>query len=770
VQTPCEKSIITYVSSLFDALPKSQANNKSQIQNEKQKKGIQQEYSMLIKSLNLWLNYTINNKQYDSKSTIPNDFVELKSLIADLKTFRLEEYHNKQKERNKINSIHSELQNYLPKQASLIMDPNEDIKILDRLWDKLDQTIQNREAQLEKAILSWDKNQKKYEMVSQATKSLNQSLNLIREQIGFCIKRLENSYDSNRNNSNTSDPVMLNDEIRNHFERIKESINSNEGDIRKNLIHAYQLQEESYPNSNVLIQGLEKLEQITIDLLVTISSPMPAKISNNNNTSQNFTLRSVKQSKKSNKKNRDKSASPTSNSQSLLLTTSNSSGISSTTTNLSSDISNSSNTDHLFTPVQSLASRYYDSSAVSTPISSASNTSASYNITNSPVPTVSYSKTNGSNKSLNKLVKQGPLQSKLWDLLIQSIRWIESKKVEAETIQFKPDIVSNDAELAKIRSINMEINKFNVTLEQIESLKSDHPDTNELSLKLEELFSSLNHLCETLQIKQKDLESLKEFNRLVQDELRYIGEMEDIELNRDWSQPKKFKSSELIQHKLNVELTLNHKKNKLNEIYKSAERLLKLKHPASVDINAYVSTLKTNTSWLHQLMNILNVHIIHLQDYEEFNVEFKELNSYLNDSSEKFQELCAQSIALNPTTTNSTIVQDFVNKFNIFKHNFQTVYQFKTQFDNLYDFANKLPSYKMRKMVLKPPFNKAQILTDYFDCEFTIPKNEVCLIEDNSNQIKWKVVSLVKNRQALVPSVCFVLNGPDPELMEMIDK
>jgi hypothetical protein len=25
--------------------------------------------------------------------------------------------------------------------------------------------------------------------------------------------------------------------------------------------------------------------------------------------------------------------------------------------------------------------------------------------------------------------------------------------------------------------------------------------------------------------------------------------MEDIELNRDWSQPKKFKSSDLIQHK-----------------------------------------------------------------------------------------------------------------------------------------------------------------------------------------------------------------------------
>lgn len=41
-----------------------------------------------------------------------------------------------------------------------------------------------------------------------------------------------------------------------------------------------------------------------------------------------------------------------------------------------------------------------------------------------------------------------------------------------------------------------------------------------------------------------------EFNKLIQDELRYISEMEDIELNRDWSQPKKLNSSDLIQHKM----------------------------------------------------------------------------------------------------------------------------------------------------------------------------------------------------------------------------
>ena len=43
----------------------------------------------------------------------------------------------------------------------------------------------------------------------------------------------------------------------------------------------------------------------------------------------------------------------------------------------------------------------------------------------------------------------------------------------------------------------------------------------------------------------------------------------------------------------------------------------------------------------------------------------------------------------------------------------------------------------------------------------------MCKIEDNSNQLKWKVLSLDKNRHAEVPSVCFVLKGPDSELVDM---
>jgi hypothetical protein len=50
-----------------------------------------------------------------------------------------------------------------------------------------------------------------------------------------------------------------------------------------------------------------------------------------------------------------------------------------------------------------------------------------------------------------------------------------------------------------------------------------------------------------------------------------------------------------------------------------------------------------------------------------------------------------------------------------------------------------------------------------------LSKGELCKIEDNSNQISWKVVSIESRRDALVPSVYFLLKGPDPDLVESID-
>lgn len=74
---------------------------------------------MLFKSLSRWLNDSLN--LLESKTVPPNDYVELKSLIADLKTFRLEEYANKQREKKKLHHIYSELQVSQPRPLLLLL-------------------------------------------------------------------------------------------------------------------------------------------------------------------------------------------------------------------------------------------------------------------------------------------------------------------------------------------------------------------------------------------------------------------------------------------------------------------------------------------------------------------------------------------------------------------------------------------------------------------------------------------------------------------------
>ena len=152
VTAPDEKSLITYVSSLFEALPSIKQTTSSCQLNDKEKKGLLQEYAIVFKYLFRWLNQSIDSFELNLKSHLSNDYVELKSLIADLKSFRLEEYSNKQRDKLKLNSIYSELQATYQKKLPQIIDSNEDIRLIEKLWDKLDQAIQNREFQLENAI------------------------------------------------------------------------------------------------------------------------------------------------------------------------------------------------------------------------------------------------------------------------------------------------------------------------------------------------------------------------------------------------------------------------------------------------------------------------------------------------------------------------------------------------------------------------------------------------------------------------------------------
>lgn len=196
----------------------------------------------------------------DSQTPLPNDYIDLKSLMADLKAFRLEEYPLRQKDRKKLTYLYSELQNIYPKHFAQSIDPAENIKLLESLWEKLDQSLQNRESQLEQAIYKFERMQKTFEKLNREAKNLNENLNILKEQLNLCISKLKSSTNSVVNEKSSkfqqmhSTPLFNTGEYRKTIETISSNIRQNEISLRQYLIDAHKLKEEKYPNSESLIQ------------------------------------------------------------------------------------------------------------------------------------------------------------------------------------------------------------------------------------------------------------------------------------------------------------------------------------------------------------------------------------------------------------------------------------------------------------------------------------------------------------------------------------
>lgn len=71
------------------------------------------------------------------------------------------------------------------------------------------------------------------------------------------------------------------------------------------------------------------------------------------------------------------------------------------------------------------------------------------------------------------------------------------------------------------------------------------------------------------------------------------------------------------------------RKPKINYIINFAERLIEDKHPASNDLNVYLTTIKIEANWLQQLMYLLGLHTNALIEYEKVIIIFF-LNYYSN--------------------------------------------------------------------------------------------------------------------------------------------
>lgn len=88
------------------------------------------------------------------------------------------------------------------------------------------------------------------------------------------------------------------------------------------------------------------------------------------------------------------------------------------------------------------------------------------------------------------------------------------------------------------------------------------------------------------------LNQYNDFVKQINDEIFYLDQKEQIELNRDWSNPSKLKSSSLKQYKKNLDYELERRLVvNVNPIKLLAQTMLNEQHPAASHVKVVLKKI-----------------------------------------------------------------------------------------------------------------------------------------------------------------------------------
>ncbi len=206
-----------------------------------------QEYLSLAKHLREWIDESYS---YMNAKTFSNEFVQLKSLVADMKTFRLEQYSVNLAKKTKLAQVHAELQNFYDKQVPL--DPEDQLGSIEKLWTRLDASMQTREGLLDRAIDKYEKLKKMYDRLLKESQRLDECLNVQELALDNC----------QTDNSESSAVVK----------QIENEISTIQQQFRVAYNEAQYLKDEDFPNSSILIDSLCRVQQRMLDMLVALKN------------------------------------------------------------------------------------------------------------------------------------------------------------------------------------------------------------------------------------------------------------------------------------------------------------------------------------------------------------------------------------------------------------------------------------------------------------------------------------------------------------------
>ncbi|XP_064858707.1 dystonin-like isoform X11 [Oncorhynchus nerka] len=715
VQTPDEKSVITYVSTLYDVFPKVPDGVDGINANDVDIKWV--EYQNMVNYLSQWLKH---NVAVMSDRAFPNNPVELKALYTQYLQFKENEIPLKETEKSKIKHLYKMLEVWIEFgriQLPQGYHPND----VEKEWGKLIVAMLEREKSLRPEVDRLEMLQQIATRVQRDCVNGEDKLELARAALQSDTKRLESGVQF-QNEAETAGHLLECENL-----------------LRQQVVDIQILLDGKYYYSDQLVQRVSKLRDDLLGLRAECSSVYR----------QGCTLTPQ---------------------QTTMM-------ISGITQSLNSGFS-SSNLNSSLTP-GGLGTPGSTFTSILTPGLTPALSPAMTPGGMQPGSVQAYiggggvGMAPGDLQHLKHMQIRKPLcKSSLVDpnmtedevninFVQDLINWVEEMQVQLDRGDWGSDLPSVETHLENHKGVHRAIEEFQMSLKEAQLSETQMNQKLSYSEKLGKLETQYGKLLNCSRERQKNLESLHDFVSRATMELIWLNEKEEEEVAFDWSDLNG-NISKKRQYHSDLMRELDEKEEVIKSVQDRAENLLQENHPARLTLEAYKAAMQTQWSWILQLCSCVEQHLKDNTVYFEFFNNAKESTDYLKSLQGDIQRKYGCDRTSSVHKLEDHIQESMDEKEQLLQYR-STVAGLMGKAKAIVQLKPRNPDTPIRSSI------PVKAICDYRQIEITIYKDDECVLASNSHRAKWKVISPSGN-EAMVPSVCFTVPPPNKEAVDQASR
>ncbi|XP_059557312.1 dystonin isoform X17 [Myotis daubentonii] len=720
VSSPDEKSVITYVSSLYDAFPKVPEGGEGIGANDVEVKWI--EYQNMVNYLIQWIRHHVTTM---SERAFPNNPVELKALYNQYLQFKETEIPPKETEKSKIKRLYKLLEIWIEFGRIKLLQgyhPND----IEKEWGKLIIAMLEREKALRPEVERLEMLQQIALRVQRDSVICGDKLILARNALQADSKRLESGV-----------------QFQNEAE-IAGYILECENLLRQHVIDVQILIDGKYYHADQLVQRVAKLR----DDIMALRNECSSVYSKGRLLTTEQTKLMISGITQSLNSGFAQTLNPSLNSgltQSLTPSLTPSSVKSGLSSGLTSRLTPS--LTPVYTPGFPTGLVPNFNSGVET------NALQTLKLMQIRKPLLKSS-----------LLDQNLTEEEINMKFVQDLlNWVDEMQGQLDRTEWGSDLPSVESHLENHKNVHRAIEEFECSLKEakISEIQMTAPLKLTYAEKLHRLESLYAKLLNTSRNQERHLDTLHNFITRATNELIWLNEKEEEEVAYDWSERNTHISRKKDYH-AELMRELEQKEENIKSVQEIAEQLLLENHPARLTIEAYRAAMQTQWSWVLQLCQCVEQHIKENTAYFEFFNDAKEATDYLRNLKDAIQRKysCDRSSSIHKL---EDLVQESMEEK-------EELLQYKSTVASLVGRAKTIVQLKPRNpdCPLKTSI-PIKAICDYRQIEITIYKDDECVLANNSHRAKWKVISPTGN-EAMVPSVCFSVPPPNKEAVDFANR